>query len=248
MTRFARYLTGAVASWLSMLSLALADPVVLAAASTNRALDAALAASGIKAVTSYGASGVLARQIEQGAPADLFVSANPKWMTYLVDAGLIDAEAVRVLMSNSLVLIAPEGDTGWAGLSLDARLDDEFFAMADPATAPVGAYGRAALEAQDLWSSIAPHHVPTRNTLATVAAVSKGEAALGLVYASDATGQAVQVIRDIPTDSHPPIRYLIAPVAQGSDATAATALLAFLDSDAGRAILSRNGFLVETGP
>ena len=222
--------------------LAAAEPVVLAAASTGRALDAALARNALPAVTSYGASGMLARQIEQGAPADLFVSANPKWMQHLVDIGLVHTDQVSVLMSNSLVLIAPPGAAPLGPGDIAARLDGEVFAMADPDTAPVGAYGKAALDQLGLWADIAPRLVPMRNTLATVAAVARGEAALGLVYASDAAGQPVTVVWDVPPDSHPPIRYLIAPVTQGEDAAGADALLAYLLGE-GRGVLAQHGFL-----
>ena len=219
------------------------DPMLLAAASTGAALDAAIEQSGIAALTSYGASGLLARQIEQGAPADLFVSANPKWMDHLVDAGLVEGDAVRVLMSNRLVLIAPSGSRITPD-ALATALEGEVFAMADPETAPVGAYGKAALESLGLWDEVAPAFVPMRNTLATVAAVAQGEAALGLVYASDAAGQpGIAVVWQIPEDSHPPIRYLVAPVAQGDDPEGASALMAFLVSPAGQAVLAAQGFV-----
>lgn len=225
-----------------------AQPMLLAAASTGKALDAALADSGTAAFTSYGASGLLARQIVQGAPADVFLSANPKWMAYLVDAGLVDADAVVTLMSNRLVLIAPDGAGAFTPEDLAARLDGENFAMADPQTAPVGAYGQAALENLGLWGAVGPALVPMRNTLATVAAVASGEAPLGLVYASDAAGQeGVEVVWTIPDESHPPIRYLIAPVAQGDDPEGGTQMIAFLTGASGGTVLARFGFLPLAG-
>jgi molybdate transport system substrate-binding protein len=221
-----------------------AEPMILAAASTGRAMDAALIDSGIKAVTSYGASGMLARQIEQGAPADLFISANPKWMDYLVDGGLVEADKVQVLMSNALVLIAPAGTAPIAPEDIKPMLDGESFVMADPTTAPVGAYGQKALETLNLWSDISESFVPMRNTLATVATVASGDAALGLVYASDAAGQeGVAIVWHIPEDSHPAIRYLIAPLAQGEDTMGAEALMAYLGSTAGSEVLAGFGFL-----
>ncbi|SDF99483.1 molybdate ABC transporter substrate-binding protein [Alloyangia pacifica] len=223
---------------------AAADPMLLAAASTGAALNEGIAESGISAIPSYGASGTLARQIEQGAPADLYISANPKWMAHLAGLGLVVPEDVSVLMSNSLVLIAPEGAAPLEPAALDARLAGESFAMADPQVAPVGGYGQAALESLGLWGAVANRLVPTRNTLATVAAVAQGEAALGLVYASDVVGVAgVQVVWQIPRDSHPPISYLIAPLTQGDDPEGAAALLDYLMSDAGQAVLARHGFL-----
>ncbi|MCA0920167.1 molybdate ABC transporter substrate-binding protein [Pseudooceanicola nanhaiensis] len=225
-----------------------AEPMLLAAASTGKALDAALAEGGTPALTSYGASGMLARQIEQGAPADVFLSANPKWMRYLVEAGLVRDEDVVTLMSNRLVLIAPAGAAPLQPEAMAARLEGEHFAMADPQTAPVGAYGKAALESLGLWGAAGAALVPMRNTLATVAAVASGEAALGLVYASDAAGQpGVTVVWTVPEDSHPPIRYLIAPVAQGEDPEGGAALIAYLAGPEGAAVLARFGFLPPEG-
>jgi len=233
-----------VSLFLTLPGAALADPMLLAAASTGRALDAALAESGLPAITSYAASGVLARQIEQGGSTDLFLSANPRWMNHLVEAGLIEADSVSVLMSNSLVLIAPEGAGGLTPEGIAARLEGDSFVMADPQSAPVGAYGQAALESLGLWPAIEPSFVPMRNTVAAVTAVARGEAALGLVYASDAAGVAgVSVVWDIPSDAHPPIRYLIAPVMQGDDPEGAAALLDYLQSPEGGAVLAAHGFL-----
>lgn len=221
-----------------------AEPLLLAAASTGSAIDAALSASGQGAVTSYGASGLLARQIEQGAPADVFLSANPRWMAHLVEAGLVRAEDVVPLMSNRLVLIGPEGGAAFSPDRLAARLAGEVFAMADPQTAPVGAYGQAALQALGLWDDVAAAFVPMRNTLGTVAAVASGDATLGLVYASDAMGQAgVTILWTIPEDSHPEIRYLIAPVGQGEDAEGGAALIAWLTGPEGADALARFGFV-----
>ncbi|WP_172328107.1 molybdate ABC transporter substrate-binding protein [Mangrovicoccus sp. HB161399] len=224
---------------------ALADPAVFAAASTARALDAAIAASGIPAVASYGASGTIARQIEAGAPADVFISANPRWMDYLVGKGRIAQGDVVTLMSNRLVLIAPEGTAPLSGPGeLAAALGGEYFAMADPQVAPVGKYGQAALEHLGAWLQVETALVPTRNTLATVAAVARGEAALGLVYASDAAGvEGVAAVWDIPADSHPPILYLAAPVPGGEDSGGGARLIEFLSSPEGQAILSEQGFV-----
>ncbi|MCA0850460.1 molybdate ABC transporter substrate-binding protein [Salipiger thiooxidans] len=227
---------------------ALADPMVMGAASTRAALDDSIAQSGIAAVTSYGASGVLARQIEQGAPADLFISANPKWMTHLVEAGIVRPEDVAVLMSNTLVLIAREGAAPLEPSGIAARVAGDNFAMADPEVAPVGVYGREAMETLGLWGDVESHFVPTRNTTATVAAVAQGEAALGLVYGSDAAGQSgVTVVWEIPAGSHRPIQYLAAPVGQGDDADGARALLGFLQGPDGARILTRHGFVPVAG-
>ncbi|MEX5729923.1 molybdate transport system substrate-binding protein [Rhodovulum iodosum] len=229
-------LTGA-AAW--------ADPLVFAAASTGRAMDAVIAAYGAGVTTSYAASGTLARQIEQGAPADMFLSANPKWMAHLVGAGLIPKADVTPILSNRLVLIAPAGTGPVAPDDLAARLDGERFVMADPVSAPVGRYGQSAMEEMGLWATVAPALAPTRNTVATVAAVASGEAALGLVYASDAMDvEGVEVVFDIPKAAQPEILYLIAPTGQGDDAEGAAAFLAFLQSPAAAAIFADHGFSV----
>ncbi|NVO28145.1 molybdate ABC transporter substrate-binding protein [Donghicola sp. C2-DW-16] len=226
---------------------AVAEPTLLAAASTSGAVDAAISQSGIAAVTSYGASGGLARQIEQGAPADLFISANPKWMTYLIDAGLVQEDAVLELMSNALVLIGPKGAASIEPDDLPTALDGENFVMADPESAPVGAYGKASLQALGVWDGIQDGFVPVRNTLATLTAVSTGEAAYGLVYSSDtALDEGVSIVARLPKDSHPPIQYLIAPVSQGEDAVGAMALTAYLMSPEGQDVLAGYGFV--TGP
>ncbi|MEM6679195.1 MAG: molybdate ABC transporter substrate-binding protein [Pseudomonadota bacterium] len=240
---------GAIAAALALVGVGspAADPMVFGAASTARALDAAIAESGRGALTSYSASGTLARQIEQGAPADVFLSANARWMAHLVDQGLIEADAVQTLMSNRLVLIAPSG-RGFDAAAPTAGLEGEYFVMADPAVAPVGRYGQTALETLGLWGPLAPHFVPSRNTLATVAAVASGEAALGLVYASDAAGrEGVEIVWSVPTTAHPPIRYLIAPLAQGDDGDGGDALIDYLLAAEGQAVFARFGFLaVET--
>ena len=128
--------------------------------------------------------------------------------------------------------------------TLAGRVDGENFVMADPESAPVGAYGKAALETLGLWEAVAPAFVPVRNTLAAVAAVQSGEAALGLVYASDAVGRdGIEVVWAVPGDSHPPIRYLMAQVAGGDGAAGAETLRAYLQSDAGHDILAGYGFL-----
>ncbi|WP_095590445.1 molybdate ABC transporter substrate-binding protein [Actibacterium ureilyticum] len=232
------------------LSAARAEPVVFAAASTRAALSAAIAECGCGGVVSYGASGTIARQIAQGAPADIFLSANPRWMAHLVDAGLIDAQTVQVLASNRLVLIAPQGhaETALTAADLTRALDGGFFAVADPDIAPVGQYGRAALQALDLWAAVEPSLLPTRNTIATVAAVRSGAAALGLVYRSDTIGaDGVTVAAAIPADSHPAVQYLIAPVAQGRDPGAAAELLSCLVGPAGQARFAAFGFAPARG-
>lgn len=226
------------------------EATIFAAASTGRALDAVIEAYPGEAVVSYASSGTLARQIEQGAPADLFLSANPKWMTYLVEGGSVAPDAVRTYLSNTLVLIAPEGA---APLTLEAamlsqRLDGERIAMADPEHAPVGQYGKAALGHLGLWQVAGPALARTQTTTAAVAMVARGEAVLGLTYRTDAEGvDGVQVLVPLPEDSHPPIRYPLAPILHGPEPEAAEALLDFLLSEEAHSIFVRYGFVVAGG-
>lgn len=244
----ARIATLALAGALGLGTTALADPLIFAAASTGRAMDAVIAANGGGVTASYAASGILARQIEQGAPADLFLSANPKWMTHLVGAGVIAADAPAPILSNRLVLIAPAGTAPLAVAQVPDALGAEHFVMADPASAPVGRYGQTALETLGLWDRMAPALVPTRNTVATVAAVASGEAALGLVYASDAMGvDGVAVVLDLPEAAQPEILYLIAPTGAGSDPEGAAAFLDYLTGAEAAEILAAHGFLMAGG-
>lgn len=244
--RRVRRLAAALAALVAAGSAA-AEPLVFAAASTARAMDEVIVASGVEATLSYGPSGTLARQLAAGAPADLFLSANPDWMTYLVDEGVVDEANVRTLLSNALVLIVPAGASP---LALEAdpiavRLDGERFAMADPATAPVGQYGKAALEALGLWAVLGPRLVPTRNTLVTVATVGQGEAPVGLVYRSDALDVAkVAIAAEIPANAHPPIAYPAAHLDGGADPAGAARLMDFMLSTEARAIFERHGFRV----
>ncbi|MEM8836629.1 MAG: molybdate ABC transporter substrate-binding protein [Pseudomonadota bacterium] len=241
----------ALASLLVLVSLnATAEPMIFAAASTSEATNAAIAASGIKALTSYGASGTIARQIEQGAPADLFISANPRWMDHLIDQRLVNKGDVVTLMSNALVLIGKSGEpTVNLDRSLADNLEGEMLAMADPALAPVGRYGQQALESLDLWEATKAALIPTRNTLATVKAVQSGDVRFGLVYASDVRDvEGIKVVAAIPADSHAPIRYLAAPLTTGDDGTGGKQLLQFLLSEDGQDILKNHGFVtLESG-
>jgi molybdate transport system substrate-binding protein len=231
-----------------------AEPVVVfAAASLKEALDAAAAAWGGAPAISYAASPALARQIEEGAPADVFVSADRDWMDHLDDAGLIDAATRRDLLGNRIVLIAAGRDAAPVelapGLDLAGLLGpDGRLAMADVEAVPAGRYGRAALETLGLWDAVADRLAQAENVRAALAFVARGEAPLGVVYATDAgVEDAVSVVGTFPADSHPPIVYPIARVA-GSTNPAAEDFLAFLEGEAAGAIFARFGFEVLPAP
>ncbi|MEO8244236.1 MAG: molybdate ABC transporter substrate-binding protein [bacterium] len=226
---------------------------VFAASSLKGALDPAAAewaaASGNVAVMSYGSSGTLAKQIEAGAPADVFVSAAVDWMD-AVD-GLMLAGSRRDLLGNGLSIIAhdPQAARFVVGPDMDlaAVLGGGRLAMADVTSAPAGQYGKQALTALGQWQRVQPLVVQTADDAGTVALVVLGEVPYGLVYTTDAVaaaakGQGVEVSR-LPEDSHKPIVYPAAVVAS-SGKPAAAAFLTYLASPAARAIFAAQGFAI----
>lgn len=229
---------------------ALSDEVtVFAAASLTDALDRIAAdwtdAGGAAVVTSYAGSSALARQIREGAPADIFISASPDWMDALEASGDLRPGTRRDILGNRLVLIA-HGDadpvTIDADLDLPALLGGGRLSMALVDAVPAGIYGRAALTHLGLWEAVAPLVAQSDNVRAALAFVARNEAPLGIVYATDAAAQdAVSVIGTFPADSHPPITYPAALTAQ-SDAAQAQAFLDHLSSDAARQVWARFGF------
>lgn len=226
--------------------------LVFAAASLTDAMTAvgaAYAATGNPApVFSFAASSTLARQIENGAPAALFISADEEWMDYLDTRALIDPDSRASFLRNSLVLIVPKG-VAWPtpiapGFELAAALEGRKLAMADPDAVPAGRYGRAALEALEAWSDVAPFVVRADNVRAALTFVERKEVAAGVVYATDAAASArVDVVGAFPAGSHPPISYPMAIVA-AHDSREARAFRAFLLQDTAKAIYRRFGFTV----
>nr|WP_230981765.1 molybdate ABC transporter substrate-binding protein [Ruegeria pomeroyi] len=219
---------------------------VFAAASLKTALDDI--AAGFEATTgnsvalSFAGSSVLARQIGLGAPAQIFISANPEWMDWLAEQGRIDPTSRRDLVSNRLVLIAPAGHAPSHPLA-DLAAGPGRIAMALVEAVPAGIYGKAALTHLDLWDQLAPRVVQTDNARAALALVATGAVPYGIVYATDAQAEPrVMPLYTFDTDTHPPIRYPAALVT-GQDSAAARALLDHLASAEARAILFRHGFL-----
>ncbi|WP_420394653.1 molybdate ABC transporter substrate-binding protein [Acuticoccus sp.] len=211
-----------------------ADAVtVFAAASLRDGLDAAVtdfeASAGVDVTVSYAGSSVLARQIEQGAPAHLFISANEAWMDVLAEAGEVQATTRTALLGNTLVLVAsgePEDD-GHAGVltakAIASAVGDERIAMALVEAVPAGIYGRQALTNLGLWSRLAEQVVQSDNVRTALALVERGEAPFGVVYASDARLGRVRTVGTFPPSSHDPIVYSMAIVA-GRDGGAVRAL------------------------
>jgi molybdate transport system substrate-binding protein len=226
------------------------EPVlVFAAASLKTALDEIAAAwaasSGKRATISYAGSNTLAKQIEAGAPAALFISADLDWMHYLAGRGLIRPETRTNLLGNSLVLIAPKDEAKPVeiGPGLADRLAGGRLAMADVNAVPAGRYGKAALEKLGAWAGMKDRIAQAESVRAALLLVSRGEAPLGIVYRTDAVADpTVAVVATFPPDSHPPIVYPAA-LTKAADADAA-ALLAFLRSRPARAVFEKQGFSV----
>ncbi|NDV98347.1 molybdate ABC transporter substrate-binding protein [Salipiger sp. PrR002] len=233
-----------------------ADEVtVFAAASLKNAMDEIKAAyeagSDDKITVSLAGSSALARQIQQGAPADIFISANEPWMDTLEAEGLLEPGTRSDLLRNSIVLIAHGNDAAPVeidpGLDLQALLEGGRLAMALVDAVPAGIYGKAALESLGLWQQTAPDVAQADNVRAALALVSTGEAPLGIVYATDAAADDnVSVIGTFPEDSHPPIIYPVADIAT-RDTPAESAFLDYLHGPEARAAFERQGFVV-AGP
>ena len=225
---------------------------IFAAASLQTALDRVVAAwrteAGGGAVVSYAATSALARQIERGAPADLFISADLDWMAYLEEGGLIDGNSRTDLLGNRIVLVAPTGAAHPAEitpeLDLAALLGGGRLAVADTEAVPAGRYARAALEALGLWDGIADRLAPAENVRAALALVSRGEAPLGIVYATDDVADAtVEAIGVFPAETYPTIIYSAAILA-GNANPCSEAFLEYLRSSAAACIFQTQGFTV----
>jgi len=245
---------GALAGILVQLTLALpvrADPpvTIFAAASTAPAIEEiavlyeAAGNGPVRAV--YASSGVLARQIDNGAPADLFLSANPGWMDWLAKRGTIQDEPI-VLLGNRLVLVQPVGDSM---LPLDdtlaSRLAGRRLTMGDPDHVPAGIYARQALESMGIWESVSPMAIRMIDARATLLQVQRGEVAAGIVYASDANGDdRLQISAIFPDDAHDPILYQAGIIKDGN-LEAARRLLEFLRTPESKRIFRRRGFRLE---
>jgi molybdate transport system substrate-binding protein len=229
---------------------------VFAAASMKNALDDIDAAftkqSGIKVVASYDASSALMKQIEGGAPADVFVSADLKWMDYGAQNKLIKVDTRANLLGNTLVLIAPKDSkidhvTIAPGFDLAKLAGDGRIATGDVKAVPVGIYAQAALEKLGVWSSVESKMAMTANVRAALVLVARGEAPLGIVYSTDAKAEPdVKVLGVFPDDSHDPIIYPVAATAGAKPE--ATAYLAFLRSQAAKTIFEAYGFTVLMKP
>jgi len=201
----------------------------------------------VDVVSSFASSSTLARQIEAGAPADLFISADQKWMDYAVEKKSIDTASRETLLGNSLVVVAPkaskQGDiaindkTDWVTLLNGGRL-----AVGDPEHVPAGIYAKEALQKLGAWETLSPKLAPAEDVRGALALVERSEAPLGIVYGSDAVaGKGVKVVGIFPEDSHKKVEYPIAIVDGHKNATV-TAFYDYLKGPQASAIFKRYGF------
>ncbi|MFO0323606.1 MAG: molybdate ABC transporter substrate-binding protein [Burkholderiales bacterium] len=241
---------------LSVASAQAADVTVFAAASLKESLDAVVREferqSSSKVVVSYAASSALARQIENGAPADVFFSADLEWMDYLTSKRLIVDSTRTSLLRNELVLIAPTDSKLTIriepNLDLRSALGEGRLAIANPDMVPAGKYGKAALTHYNAWSAVEQRLARAENVRAALLLVALGEAPLGIVYRTDALAEPrVRVVASFPPVSHPDIVYPAA-VTSASRSTRAKPFLDFLSTPAAAMIWTRYGFRVLAAP
>ncbi len=231
------------------------DLVVFAAASLKNALDNINAQwkkeTGKEAKISYAASSALAKQIEGGAPAQLFISADIPWLDYVEKKNLIKAGTRSNLLGNRIVLIAPKDKATTidikTGFDLAKVVGEGRLAMANVEAVPAGRYGKAALEKLGVWNSVSAKVAQAENVRAALLLVSRGEAPAGIVYQTDAAADAnVKIIGTFPENSHPPIIYPIALTANATHPDAA-AFLTYIRSTKAKPLFEAQGFAVISG-
>ncbi len=227
--------------------------VVFAAASLKNALNDVVAsyqtATGKAVTVSYGGSSALAKQIEAAAPADIFISADLAWMKDVRDKNLTVADTEKPLLGNEIVLVAPQDST--AALTITPGFDlagalgaDGHLAMANVDSVPAGKYGKAALTKLGVWDAVSAKVVQADDVRAALAFVARGEAPLGVVYATDAAAEPkVKVVATFPADSHPPIVYPVALLASSTNPDARD-FLKYLESDAAKPAFTKQGFTI----
>lgn len=229
------------------------EVVVFAAASLTNALNevgAAFAAqTGHTMKPSYAASSALAKQVEQGAPAHVFASADLKWMDYMAEKKLVDPDTRFNLLGNTLVLVAP-ADSPTSKVEIDPKTDiaalvgTGHVATGNPDSVPVGLYFKQAMQRSGQWEAVRPKIASTDSVRAALAFVERGEVPYGVVYATDAAvSKKVKVVGVFPDTMHDPIVYPFALVA-GKESPAAKALLDYIRSPAAKGVFVKHGFKV----
>lgn len=228
------------------------EVTVFAAASMKNVLDDIghqyQADTGKRIRVSLAASSSLAKQIENGAPGDIFISADLDWMNYLALHQLIRPETRRNLLGNQLVLVASLENNNWVkikpGFPLSKMLRGGKLAMGNTSAVPAGKYGKAALEKLGVWPSVQGQIAQAESVRAALALVARGEAPFGIVYKTDAEAEAnVKIVGIFPEDSHPPIIYPVALLRDSRNPDAA-AFLNYLESRRAKPLFEKHGFLV----
>jgi len=252
---FPRFGAALLVFWLCLCAARAGEITVYAAASLSDAMEEAArewkaaSGSGDAVVCNFAASSTLARQIREGARADIFFSADEAQMETLARAGLIDAQTRRSLLSNTLVIVVHK-ESSKAALSPEqlATAAIRRLALADPEAVPAGVYARAYLTRLGLWKAVEPKVIPAGNVRAALAAVEAGNADAGIVYKTDAalSGKVV-VAFEVPRKEGPAISYPVALLREAPNAADARAFLHFLQSPRGLAIFERFGFLIPDG-
>jgi molybdate transport system substrate-binding protein len=231
--------------------LAAGEVTVFAAASLSDALREIAAAyektTGDTVRLNLGASSILARQIKEGAPADLFFSADEAKMDDLAQAGLIDPTTRRSLLSNSLVIVvAADSNLKLSSAQDLAKATVRRLALAEPETVPAGIYARVYLQKQGLWEAVVGKMVPTENVRAVLAAVESGNVDAGIVYKTDALiSKKVRIAYEVPRGEGPRISYPLAMIKGGENPAGAARFLALLSSPAGKSVFAKYGFITE---
>jgi molybdate transport system substrate-binding protein len=229
------------------------EPVmVFAAASTTNAVteivDLFKRTAKKLVIPSFASSSTLAKQIQSGAPAAVFISADNNWMDFLEEKKLLEPGTRYALLSNRIVLVAPTDSplklVIQPGFDLSGALGENRLAMGDPAHVPAGMYAKQALESLGVWESIKNRIAPAKDIRSALVLVEREEAPLGIVYATDAAiTDKVRIVGQFPENSHPPIVYPVALVA-GNKTETAEAFIAFLKGGEARAIFEKYGFSV----
>jgi molybdate transport system substrate-binding protein len=225
---------------------------VFAAASLTNALTdlgAAFEKKGAgKAIFSFAASSTLAKQIENGAPANVFISADEEWMNYLSRKGLMIPASQRVIVRNRLVLVAPRESAAQLdvkpGFSLVSLMGDGLLAVGDPDHVPAGRYAKMALQRLGVWAEVETKLARADNVRAALALVERGECPLGVVYATDAAiSKGSNIVGTFPESSHPPVTYP-AGIVSGKDSPGSRDFLEFLESPEAKSVFEKYGFVV----
>lgn len=202
--------------------------------------------TGNAVVLNLGASSLLARQIEEGAPADVFFSADEAKMETLERKSLLLQKSRRTLLTNSLVIVAPLSGTVRIESAKDlGKTEVKRVALAETKTVPAGIYARQYLESQSLWSLLEPKVVPTENVRAALAVVESGNADAAIVYKTDAAiSKRTRIVHEVPLKEGPSIQYPVAVIRASKQPTLALEFIQFLESDTGLAVFRRHGFIV----